>query len=47
MKYAFILVFVMGVFLQGCATAKGAASGFKEDWKTIEKADEWMQENMW
>ena len=35
------------LFLQGCATCKGAAEGFKEDWKALGQADEWMRENLW
>ena len=43
------LVSVLGLILlmQGCGTVKGARKGFKEDWKTVLQADDWMRENMW
>lgn len=42
-----IVVFALMLFLQGCATFKGAKEGFKEDWKALRRADDWMRENLW
>jgi len=49
MRSRTILIGILGLmlFLQGCATCKGAAEGFKEDWKALGKVDEWMRENLW
>jgi hypothetical protein len=49
MRSKSLLVVVLGMmlFLQGCATFKGAKEGFKEDWKALTKADDWIQEHLW
>ncbi|MBN1869330.1 MAG: hypothetical protein JW847_01965 [Candidatus Omnitrophica bacterium] len=49
MRSRMILIGVLGMilFLHGCATLKGAAEGFKEDWKALGKADDWMREHLW
>lgn len=51
---AFIILCVFFFTLQGCETLKGAASGMKKDWGAVEtawgklqKADAWMQKNLW
>ena len=44
---AFIIIIGLTMFLQGCNTLKGAKEGFKEDWKALSEADDWMKENMW
>ena len=43
------LISILGLILlmQGCSTFKGAKEGFKEDWKVLLQADDWMRENMW
>lgn len=35
------------LFMQGCATVKGAQEGFKEDWKALQETDGWMREHLW
>jgi len=42
-----ILMFGLIIFAQGCGTLKGAREGFKEDWKALQKTDDWIRENMW
>ena len=57
-KWFLVIVLGLTFFLQGCETAKGAAQGLKQDvhntWHAFsdkegwaQKADKWMQENMW
>ena len=46
-KTLIIVVFGMMLLLQGCNTFKGAQEGFKKDWKTVLKANDWMKEKMW
>ena len=47
-KYAMLLaLFVFLVLIAGCETAKGAAQGFQKDWKSLEKVDDWMRDNLW
>ena len=43
------LISVLGLilFVQGCSTLKGAQEGFKEDWKVLVEADDWVKENLW
>ena len=43
------LIGVLGIllFMQGCATIKGAQEGFKEDWKDLQEADGWVREHLW
>ncbi len=46
-KMLVIVVFVLALSFQGCNTLKGAAEGFKEDWKIVGEVDERMREAMW
>lgn len=47
-KYIFFFLLSAAVWaLSGCNTLKGAASGFGQDWKGLEKADQWLQQNAW
>ena len=57
-KWILMIVLGLVVCLQGCETAKGATKGFKQDvhntWHActdqngwVQKADNWVQENMW
>jgi hypothetical protein len=46
-KILVLVMLGMVIFGQGCATMKGAKEGFKEDWKALQKADDWMKENLW
>ena len=54
----YLLLLMVLVVFTGCQTVKGAASGFCQDvhnvtdpaqngWNAIEKADAWIQQNMW
>lgn len=43
----FVLSAACLIFICGCNTLKGAAEGAKKDWGTVEKADEWVQKNLW
>ena len=47
LKILVAIIFLSGLFLQGCNTLKGAGNGFKEDWKVMSKFDQWLQEKMW
>lgn len=46
-KTLIIVLFGLMVLFQGCSTVKGAADGFKEDWKKLNAADGWVKENLW
>jgi predicted small secreted protein len=46
-KWIVFVVLGLSLCLQGCETFKGAKDGFKKDWKNMQKADDWMRENMW
>ena len=46
-KVLIIIIFGLILFIQGCATFKGAKEGVKKDWKSLGKVDDWIQENMW
>ena len=48
------VIFILLITLQGCETVKGAAKGLKKDINSFQdensdlnKADAWMQENLW
>ena len=43
----FILLLIAVLFLSGCETLKGAASGFQKDWESITKWDSEFQEVLW
>jgi hypothetical protein len=53
MRSKAIVVIMVGVIfcLQGCSTfkgaTKGAAEGAKEDWKVLQKTDDWIKEHLW
>lgn len=49
MRLTKLLICVLGLvlFVQGCATLKGAKEGLKEDWKALGKTDDWMREHLW
>jgi len=35
------------VAVSGCHTVAGAVAGAQEDYKTVKKADAWLQKNLW
>lgn len=45
------LLLLFSFLWAGCNTikgaTKGAAEGVKEDWKVLEKADQWFREHYW
>ena len=49
MRFKVFIIFILGLmlFMQGCATFRGAKEGFKEDWKALGEVDDWMEEHMW
>ena len=44
--YVIVLLGAM-MFMQGCNTLKGASVGIKEDWKSLQGVDDWMEETFW
>jgi len=45
--FAFGLLVIFFGLIAGCGTCKGAAEGFKKDWAGLQKADRWVQKNIW
>ncbi len=46
-KTMIIVLFVVMLCMQGCATFKGAKEGFSEDWEALGEVDDWMKEHLW
>ena len=44
---ALFILFAFVTIIGGCETLKGACDGFRRDWASLQKVDDWVQKNIW